>query len=233
MNHKKIRLPLPLLLIAASVFLGVQPAYAQEVDTKPMLRLICGSGLGEAQQVVLASKKENGQWNRIAGTELRAPIVSDWLPSLHGEIHILLKKNGKPESIGHFTHPAGTRRALVILTADEGAKSYRAQVVDPEKEGFAVANTLIINASGITGTVSLGTETLTVEAGRHLVAKPVPDENGGYRVMVQYPDPQGEKQLCYDRQVIANPKSRSIIVLIPDPSMTLRVISLSEFGPFE
>lgn len=233
MNPKKIRIPPHALLFAACVFLGVLLAPAQEGDAKPMLRLICANGTAEAQQAVLASKKENGQWNRLGGTEIRGTMVSDWLPSLHGELHILLKQDGKPVSVCHFTHPAGTRRALVVLSADEKEKGYRAHVTDPEKEGFAAGTTLIINASEVTGTVSLGTETLTVEAGRHLVAKPAPDENGGYRLMVHYPDEQDAKQLCYDRQAITNPKSRNILVLLPDPNVTLRVVSISEFDPFE
>lgn len=233
MNPMRIHLSLPALLIAASVFLGVQPARAQEADTKPMLRLIFASGPVEAQKVVLASKAGDGKWKRLAGTDLKGAMVSDWLPSLQGDLDILLKQDGKTESICHFTHPEGVRRALVILSADEGAKSYSAIVVDPEKEGFAVGSTLVINASKLTGTVTLGTETLTVEAGRHHVAKPAADEIGGYGVMVYYTDNQDAKQLCYDRRAIANPQVRKIIVLLPDPTVGLQVISLSEFGPFD
>jgi hypothetical protein len=232
MNLKKIHIPLPAMMMAAAVFMGVQTVPAQGADTKPMLRIICATSVGEGQEIVLATKSEDGKWNELAATELRAPMVSEWLPSQAGEIHIMVKQNGSLESIGHFTHPAGASHALVILTADETAKIYRAYAVDPGKDGFEATNSLIINASKVTGTVSLDTKTVEVEAGRHLVAKPVMDENGGYRLMVQYPDPQGEKQLCYDRQVIANAKSRNIIVLLPDPSVNLRVISLPEFGPF-
>ena len=233
MNPMRIHVSLPALLIAASVFLGVQPAYTQEADTKPMLRIICANGPAEGQQAELASKSDDGKWKRLAEMELKGSMVSDWLPSLQGELHILLKQNGKPESICHFTHPEGARRALVVLTADEDAKSYSAIVVDPAKEGYAAGTTVIINASKLTGTVTLGTETLTVEAGRHLVAKSAADENGGYGVMVYYSDKEGAKQLCYDRRAIANSKSRNIIVLLPDPTESLQVISLSEFGPFE
>jgi hypothetical protein len=233
MNPKSIRLSLHALLIAACVFMGVLPAPAQETDAKPMLRLICATVTAEAQQAVLASKKENGQWNRLAGTELRTPMVSDWLPSLHGEIHVLIQKNGKPESIGHFTHPADSRRLLVILADDEEAKGHRIIVVDPDKKGFTAGSTVIINASKIAGTVSLGAEPVAVEAGSQLVAKPVADGDGGYGVMVHYTDEQGAKQPCYDRRAILNPNTRNIILLLPDPSVTLKVISLSEFGPFE
>ena len=229
----RIHISLAALAIAASAFLGFQPARAQEADTKPMLRLIFASGPVEAQKVVLASKTGDGKWKRLAGADLKGAMVSDWLPSLEGELDILLKQDGKPESICHFTHPEGVRRALVILSADEGAKSYSANVVDPEKEGFAVGSTLVINASKLSGTVTLGTETLTVEAGRHLVAKPTADENGGYSVIVNYTDAQNAKQLCYDRRAIANPQARNIIVLLPGPAGSLQVVSLSEFGPFE
>ena len=229
----KIHISLPALAIAASAFLGVHPARAQEADTKPTLRLVFASGPVEAQKVVLASKTGDGKWKRLAGTDLKGAMVSDWLPSLEGELDILLKQDGKPESICHFTHPEGVRRALVILSADEGAKSYSANVVDPEKEGFSVGATLVINASKLTGTVTLGTEALTVEAGRHLVVKPTADENGGYSVIVHYTDAQSAKQLCYDRRAIANPQARNIIVLLPGPAGSLQVVSLSEFGPFD
>jgi hypothetical protein len=233
MNPMRIHISLTALAIAASAFLGVQPARAQEADTKPMLRLIFASGPVEAQKVVLASKTGDEKWKRLAGTDLKGAMVSDWLPSLEGELHILLKQDGKPESICQFTHPAGVRRALVILSADENAKSYSAHVVDPEKAGFSVGTTVIINTSKLTGTVTLGKETLTVEAGKQLVAKPVTDEDGGYSVTVSYSGEQDVKELCYDRRAIANPKSRNIIVLIPDSNMGLQVVTLSEFGPFE
>jgi hypothetical protein len=221
------------MMMAAVVFMGVQTVPAQETDTEPMLRLICATSVGEGQEIVLATKSEDGKWNELAMAELRAPMISEWLPSHAGEIHITVKQKGSMESIGHFTHPAGASHALVILTADETAKSYRAYAVDPGKDGFDASNALIINASQVTGTVSLATETMEVKAGQHVVTKPVLDENGGYRLMVQHTDPQGEKQLCYDRQVIANANSRNLIILLPDPSINLRVVSLSEFGPFD
>ena len=237
MNPKRLRISFHALLITAYTFLSVQQAPGQkpaaESQNKPMVRLICASGLGEAQQVVLASDLNDGKWNRIAGTELRETMISDWLPSLHGEIHVLLKKKGKPESIGHFTHPAESRRLLVILAADEETKGYGIIVVDPDKKGFTAGSTAIINASKMTATVSLGAEPVTVEAGSQLVAKPVVDEAGGYSVMVHYADEQGAKQPCYDRRAILNPNARNIIILLPDPSVTLKVVSLSEFGPFD
>ena len=220
-------------VLAFFLCLGARTTPAQETDAGPMVRLICVGGLGEAVEVVLATKSENGKWKEVAKTEHREPMVSNWLPSQHGEIHILRNKNGQPESICHFIHEEGIRRAVVILTADEETKTCRAVVVDPEKAGFKAGTTVILNASKITGTVSLGTETVTVEAGKHVVAKPAPDENGGYRVMVQSPGEGDAKQVCYDRFATGNPNSRNIIVLLPDPSVTLRVTSLSEFGPFD
>ncbi len=233
MNLKKIQLIPHVMVMAAAFFMGAQSVSAQDAEAKPMLRLICATSVGKGQKIVLATKSEDGKWNRLAEAELRASLVSEWLPSHAGEIHILIKQKTGLESIGHFTHPAGANQALVILIADEKAKTYRAHAVDPGKDGFDATTSLIINASEVAGTVSLGPEVVEVEAGVHLVAKPGLDENGGYRLMVQYPDPQREKQLCYDRQVIPNANSRNIIVLLPDPSVNLRVINISEFGPFE
>lgn len=229
----RIHISLPALALAASAFLGIQPACAQGANAKPMLRLIFASGPVEAQKVVLASKTGDGKWNRLAGTDLKGAMVSDWLPSREGELNILLKQNGKPESICQFTHPEGTSRALVVVSADEGAKSYSANVFDPEKDGFTAGSSMIVNSSKLTGTVTLGTETMTVDPGKHIVAKPTVDESGGYSLVVNYTDNQGAKQLCYDRRVVANPQARSIIVLLPGPSGSLQVVSLSEFGPFK
>lgn len=232
-SMKTKTIPLPALLVAAALLSGVHSAHAQKGDTKPMLRLINASGPGEARQAVLASRSEDGKWNRFAGMELRGSMVSDWLPSYYGELHILLKQNGKPESVCHFTHPEEARRALVILTADDGGTNYQASVIDPEKEGFTEGTSVIINAAKVSGIVTLGAQPLTVEAGKHLVARPGADENGGYSMMVQYLGENDTMQVCYDRRVITNPKCRNIIVLLPDPTITLRVVTLSEFGPFE
>lgn len=233
MNSKIIHLSCHAFVTAVFICLGSQAAHAQTTESTPMVRLICAGGLGEAQEVVLATKSENAGWKEVAKTELRDPMVSNWLPSQYGEIHLLRQKNGKAESFGHFTHAEGIRRAVVILTANEEAKICRAVVLDPEKLGFKEGTTVIINASKMTGTATLGTETVTVEAGKNLLAKPAPDETGGYRVMVESPGAQGTKQVCYDRYTTGIPNARNIIVLLPDPNVTLRVTSLSEFGPFE
>lgn len=220
------RPPFPALL--AAVFLGALPAQAE-----PMLRLICATGLSEEHKVVVASKTADGEWKELAAVELRSSLVSDWLPAQAGELHIAVKEDGGLKSIGHFTYPAGARRALVALTADKEGGTYNIHALDPEKEAFAKGNTLILNISEHAGTVSLGAEGLKVEANQHLIAKPAPDENGGYRLTVSFPDAEGEDMLCYDRQTMLNANTRDILFLLADETVGLKVLSISLFGDLD
>jgi hypothetical protein len=218
--------PFPAFL--AALFLCAQTAHAD-----PMLRLICATGLSEEHKVVLAAKSEDGGWKELAAVELRSSMVSDWLPAQAGELHLAVKEEDALKSIGRFAYPAGARRALVTLTADNEEGTYTIHAIDPEKESFAKGNTLILNISEHVGTVSLGSDGLTVEAGQHIVAKPAPDGNGGYRLTVSYPDPGGEDIRCYDRQTVINANTRDILFLLPDETVGLRVLSIPLFGDLD
>jgi hypothetical protein len=137
------------------------------------------------------------------------------------------------KSIGQFTYPAETRRLLAVLLPDPAKKVYKVDVVDPGKLNFSKGSALLVNYSRLPGAVILGSLKTTIKPGGRKVVKPVPEENGMYRMLVAYSG--GDKNLvpCYDRYVSSNPEARDTIFLLPDPVMGLKVFSLSEFGPFE
>lgn len=231
MSYQKIHFPFPMLIGAAMALFGIQ--FVQADETKPMLRIICANSLNEHHKIAIASKTEGGEWKELANTELRSPLVSDWLPAQAGELHLAEMKDGKMNSIGHFTYPAGASRVLVALTANKKDGTYTVHTFDPGKEGHIKGALLILNLSPHNASVTLGLDKHAIAAGKHLAAKPTPDKNGGYRLMVSYSGADGTEQLCYDRLAITSPNARNILFLLPEESVGLRVLTLSEFGPFE
>jgi hypothetical protein len=220
------------MLIGAAIgLLGIHFSRADEA--KPMLRVVCATALSEHHKIVIASRDEDGKWKSISKVELNSAIVSDWLPAEAGTLHIAEKKDREMKSIGHFTYPEGTNRATVTLIANKEKKIYDTHAFNPEKEGFVKGASLILNLSKHTANVRLGTGKLVIEAAKHLATKPTTDENGGYHMIVSYPDANGAEQLCCDRMAITSPNARNIVFLLPDEAVGLRVMTLSEFGPFE
>jgi hypothetical protein len=231
MSYLKIHLQFPMLIGAAMALSGIQSSQADQA--KPMLRIICATSLSEKHHILIASKSDQGEWKELAKAELTSPLVSDWLPAQAGELHLAEEKDGKMNSIGHFTYPAGARRALVALSANKKEGTYTVHTFDPEKEGHVKGTLLILNLGPHKASVTLGSDKLAVEAGKHLAAKPTPDENGGYRLMVSYSGADGTEHLCYDRVAMNSSNVRNILFLLPEESVGLQVLTLSEFGPFE
>jgi hypothetical protein len=221
-------------IAAAAVFLSsIHPAPAKPRDGNPVLKLVCVTSLSENQDVVLASRDGDGDWKELSKLQLRNSLISQWLPAEKGELHIALSEDGKLKSIGQFTLPEGARRSLVLLRADKETNTYVIRAVDPLKEAFAKGTMLVFNFSGMTGSVTLGSDEQKVEAESHRVLKPVPDENGTYRMLVSILSETGDSKLAYDRQVPANPDSREMVFLLPDKTLGMKVMSLPVFGEFE
>lgn len=202
-------------------------------NNEPRLRLICASILEENQQVVLASHDAKGKWRELATVDLRSSLITDWLPAEAGELHLALREDGALTSICRFDYPAGSRRVIAALVADQENKTYEAHVVDPVSKGFEKGSMLIFNFSPHTGTVLLGSGEETVEAGQELVAKPVLEGGLMYRMMVSYLDADDKAVSCYDRQISGNPNARSLLFLLPDKTLGVRVLSLPMFGSFD
>jgi len=201
-------------------------------DNDARFRLICVTALAEDSKVVLATRNKDGQWQQHGRISLRSSLVSDWIPAGKGEIHILSNDGGGLKSIGSFTFPEKTSSALVALNADTEAGTYQTRAVNARTEGFAKGSTLILNLSEESATVALGSTEAKVEAGKDHVATPSGDEEGSFRLTVSR-DIDGQPTLCYDRQRVANPNSRNLLVLIPDEHTGIRVEGLPLFGEMD
>jgi hypothetical protein len=213
--------------------LGQEPAATpNEQEAKPQLRFICVSSLADEQEVVLASKDDKGEWLELAKVKLRSSFITEGLPAKSGELHLALREAGTLRSIGKFN--LGTaRRALVLLIADPPKKSYMASVIDPAKLAFTKGSVLVINFSSLPGMVLLGSKKLAVNPGQREVAKPTLESNGMYRMLVAFLDPNKKTVPCYDRYIPGNSDSRDLLLLLPDPTLGLKVFSLPVFGEVE
>lgn len=206
---------------------------SDQKKSKPQLRLICATSLAEEQEIVLASSDEKGALAELGTATLRPSLVSDWLPAKVGDLHLALREEKTLKSICHFQYPADTTHALVVLIANEEKHTYEATVIDPKKSGFIKGSVLIINFSQRNGLVSISAKENKVEAGQQVLAKPTLDGNGMYPVVASYLDADANTVSCYDRLVSGNPTARNMLLLLPDDTVGLRVLSLTLFGEIE
>jgi hypothetical protein len=198
-----------------------------------MLRIICVSALSHEQEVVIASRNDEGAWQEHSNLKLRSSSVSEWLPARPGSLHLTVRGTGDQVSICSFIYPAGERRGLLILLPDIAKNIYRGDLIIPGKLKFAKGSTLLVNYSPMTGTVILGSKRTSVKPGERLVVRPEPDTNGMFRMLVAYTNEDKQLVPCYDRYVGKNPDARDLLLLFPDPVLGLRSYRLPEFGPFE
>ena len=195
--------------------------------------MICVSSLEENQELVLASKDEEGNWREYGSVKLRSTFISDWLPAATGPLHLATRGAEGLVSKCTFKYPEGTRRAILVLLPDVAKQRYQGDVIDPTKLDFAKGSTLLVNYSSTPGIAALGTNRGNAKPGERVVMKPKPGADGMYRMLVAYQDPKGALVPCYDRYIPHNVDSRDFLLLFPDPVAGLKVFSLSEFGPFE
>lgn len=221
---------LGMLTIAAA---KPDPVSPDRKNGKPQLRIVCVSSLSENQEVILASRDDEGDWQERGTVELRTSFITDWLPAQVGELHLAVREEGILKSIGHFTYPEGTQKALAVLLSDPVKNRYSVDVIDTAKLKFTKGSALLVNYSSSNGAVVLGSLKTGVEPGERMIVKPIPEANGMYRMMVAYAPTDKELVPCYDRYVSNNPDARDIIFLLPDQTLGLKVFSLSEFGPFD
>jgi hypothetical protein len=220
-----------LLTFALLLLASMSPAIAKQ-DSKAQLRIICVSSLAENQEVVIASHDAEGKWSEHGTLTLRPSLVSDWMPTQAGELHLALRENNTLKSLCHFSLPADAGRVLVALVADTEKNTYEAQVANPVKSEFLKGSVLIFNFSTHTATILLGTKEEKVEAGQRSVAKPVMDDSRMYQTVVSYLDAEGKAVSCYDRYVSSNPNARNMLFLLPDKTLGIRVSSLPLFGEY-
>jgi hypothetical protein len=234
-------LPLRLITLLGVAFLtthphaaaGQTPGEHDKDKDKPKVRIICVASLSEDQEVVIATRSEEGDWNELAEMKLKSPLISDWQPARAGQLHIALREAEGLREIGAFNYPAGAKRAVVVIFPDGEKARYRSEVFDPVKLSFVKGTTLVINYSRLQGAVALGSLKATLKPGESKVLNAQPDANGMFRMLAAYETAEKETVVCYDRYIPVSKESRDILFLLPDPTLGLRVFSLSEFGPFE
>jgi hypothetical protein len=231
MNHI-----LPVRLIALATALAgalALPAFASRNDEKPQMRIVCLTSLEENQAVALASRDENGKFKNLGDLELRSDLVTDWLPAQTGELHLVIRENGELKSLGHFTYPQNASRVVVVLYGETEKKCYRSVVLNPQEAKFDKGAVLICNLSQKAASVALGDKEVKVEIGQNVVARPLLDEQGMYRLTVSILQGEEEPKLWYDRQVAGNPNSRDLLFMLPDGPDGVKVQSLPVFGDFD
>ncbi len=223
-------------LFAAFLFpaLGQAPdAKTEEKKKQPQIRFICVAALAEDQEVILATRDDQGKWQELNTLKIRSAYITDWLPAKSGELHLARREGDTLKSIAQFNNPADSRRSMVVLLPDEGKKIYNSFIVDPEKLAFVKGSVLAVNFSKQPGLLLLGTTKVTVSSGQRVVAKPALEANGMYRMLVGYQDAEKKPVTCYDRYVPGNPDSRDLLFLFPDITLGLKVLSLPIFGELE
>lgn len=230
MNHpiRSRRLFSILALIAALL----APLMAK-ADEKNQLRIVCASILTEKQELILAARDDKGEWKELSTFIPTMLQLTDWLPAQTGELHLTIREEGTLKSIGQLTYPEDAKRALAVLHADLKQKTYTSRVIDPEKSHFDKGTILAINFSEKTATISLGAGEEKIEANQHAILKPTLEEKSMYRLLISYPDAEGNAMPYYDRQVSANATSRDLLILLPDAELTLKVLSLPLFGALD
>lgn len=226
-------LPPCLVGLIAVVMVQLVHGESDQKEKEPQLRFICVSSLNEGQEIVVASRDEEGSWQEYANFKARPSFITGWLPADTGELHLAVRDSGDLLSIGRFTYPSATKRALAVLISDPSKMTYNVDVFDPGKLKFIKGSTLLINYSSLPGAIVLGEFKGRVKPGERMTIKPKPEANGMYRMMAAYYDTRKELIPCYDRYVSTNKEARDIIFLLPDPTLGLKVFSLSEFGPFD
>ncbi len=197
------------------------------------IRIVCVSTVNENQEVILRSQDDKGHWRERATFELRTSLVTDWLPAQVGELDVAIREEGKLKSICQFTYPEGCRRALAVLSVDPEKKNDTAKVIDPKKLGFVKGSMLIFNFSAQTSVVHLGSKEQKIEAGQIAVATPTLEDNGMYRMKVSSVDADGKDLSRFDRYVSGDSNSRSMMFLVSDAALGMKVLSLPLFGELD
>jgi hypothetical protein len=224
-------------LSVAAVSIGLLlPSFGKKPGKKeeePSLRIVCVSTIAEDQEVVLATKDEDGKLKEHATTQLRSSSITDKLPAMAGDLHLALKEDKGLKSLCQFTCPAGASRLLVVLRTNAANDAYEAHVVNLNEAGFEKSTMLMVNFSTSAALVQLGADEHKLEAGQQMVAKQTPGESDKYRLQAFRLEPDGKSVLCYDRFFSSNPNTRGMLFLLPDKSRGIKVFTLPIFGDFD
>jgi len=227
------------IFIGLFTLAGSAQEEAKVVEVKenaPALRILCVAVLPGAENIMLASKDEAGEWTIITeeAVKIRSKFVTEWLPAEKGTMYLVKKTGDVVESLGSFIYPVNAKRLVIVLLPNVADRKYRIDVIDPSALGFSKGKALVANYSQQSAVAKLGAAMSNVESGNKVVIKPIPEENGMYRMTLGYIDDKSNPIPCYDRYVEYSEESRDFLLLFPDRRQPgFAVFSLAEFGPFE
>lgn len=206
---------------------------SDEEKPGPKMRFLCLDTLPAGDEVMLASRNEEGEWIEHGSLSLRPTFITSWQKAATGTLHLAKREGEGLVSLGSFRLKEGVKRSIVVLMPNKAKGKYQADVIDPEEFGFRKGMTLVTNYSKVPALVMLGKKKAEVMPGKRVAARAAVGDDGMYRMLVGYTDAQKELIPCYDRYISSNPDARDILLLFPDSTTGLKVYSLSEFGPFE
>lgn len=225
------------ILAALTILLQtITNSHAQEADAAKgqAIRLVCVMSLEKEETTyTLVSENEDGAWTEHGEVKLRDSFISDWIPCPSAAVQLAERQGDRFRPVAKIAIPTGSKQSLVILLPDPANHVYRADVFSPEKFRFRKGSTMAINYSNRPSTVMLGKRRGDIAPGKRKVLDPQPDERGMFRMLAAYKDASGKLIPCYDRFVSHTEEARELLLLLPDPTLGLKVFSLPEFGPFE
>jgi hypothetical protein len=207
-----------------------QPVEAAEDEVQ--IRIVLPTAPRAQAECVLATKDDKGDWRGQEELDVRASFVSDWIPLPREEIGFCTREDGKLQPAATFTVPRNMERALVVLSASQDEGRFDAHVIDGKKTKFGKGQLLLVNASEVTCDVKTGDKETKTPPGKTQVVEPAADGNGMFQLRVSH-DSDGNDVVCHDRFVPADENARGYVFMIHDPRMVVRVVTISEFGPFD
>lgn len=220
-------------LLTFAIHSAAQEAPAGEKqEEKPIrLRILCPTALSEDHTLTLASKKEDGSWLHLDEVTLRSPYISQWLSAKQGPL-FLGTPSGDDFTINcKFEYPASANDVVVVLLADPSTGKYRPDVINPAKLKFSKGSSLLVNYSTLDSAVILGENKYRIKPGARLITKPIPEENGMYRMVMGHTTPDNKITAFYDRAQTYNDQAREFVLLFPDPARnSIRVFIIPEFN---
>lgn len=226
-------IPLLACVLSFPVAVAENESVAKEKLSGPMMRILCVGSLSENEEIILASKTEDGKWVEHGTITLRSSFITPWMKITAGAMNLTRREADGLVSIGSFKIADNIKRAILVLLPNAAKKSYQVDVIDPETLGFRKGMALVTNYSSIPATVMLGSKRTDVKPGQRITEQAVVGKDGMYRMLVGYQNGKKELIPCYDRYISANSEARDFLLLFPDTTAVLKVYSLSEFGPFE
>ncbi len=132
-------------LFAVLFFAGICHAQTQPAPVSPekkneegaKARILCVQSLIEGEDdVILATKTEDGKWKEQGKLALRSPLITDWMPVPIGLNQIVRKKGDQMIPLGSFDVKEGLKRVILVMLPDPKNSIYRIQVIDPGNLGF-------------------------------------------------------------------------------------------------